>query len=255
MIFPGLVSVTFRALKPEEIISLAASAGLKGIEWGGDIHVPPGKPEIARQVRELTRASGLQISSYGSYYNVGTEHPAEEFAPVLDTALELGVGIIRVWAGNQGSAQASPEYRQRLAANTRKAAEASARHRIDLAFEFHGGTLTDTADSTLALLAEINHPNVKTYWQAPGGMSPEECALSLRQVLPHLANIHVTSWNKDLKERQGLAENEIDWQRYLRIAATTGGDHFALLEFVRNDDPAALKQDAAVLIQLLTSNV
>ena len=39
---PGLVSVTFRQLAPEALIDLAARAGLAAIEWGADIHVPPG---------------------------------------------------------------------------------------------------------------------------------------------------------------------------------------------------------------------
>ena len=42
MIYPGLVSVTFRKLSPEEIVQLVVSSGLKGIEWGGDIHLPHG---------------------------------------------------------------------------------------------------------------------------------------------------------------------------------------------------------------------
>jgi len=39
---PGLVSVSFRALSPSEIIPMVVSGGLQGIEWGGDIHVPHG---------------------------------------------------------------------------------------------------------------------------------------------------------------------------------------------------------------------
>ncbi len=38
----GLVSVTFRQLSPEEIVRVAREAGLTVIEWGGDVHVPPG---------------------------------------------------------------------------------------------------------------------------------------------------------------------------------------------------------------------
>lgn len=250
MISPGLVSVTFRKLKPDEIIRLAAAAGLKGIEWGGDIHVPPGLPEIARDVRRMTHAAGLQLPSYGSYYHVGSD-PAEGFSPVLDTALDLGVPIIRIWAGNQGSVQASEDYRQRLADVTRRFADQAACHRIDLAFEFHGGTLTDTLDSTLNLLAAINHPNVKTYWQPPTGMPADECVAGLKRVLPRLANMHVYYWSDGGKDRRPLAEGAAVWQRYLRTAATTGRDHFAMLEFVRNDDPAVLAEDAAALIQVL----
>ena len=41
-ILAGVCSVTFRALSVEEVAQLAASAGVQAIEWGGDVHVPPG---------------------------------------------------------------------------------------------------------------------------------------------------------------------------------------------------------------------
>jgi len=36
----GIVSVTFRNLSPERIISLVSEGGLSAVEWGGDVHVP-----------------------------------------------------------------------------------------------------------------------------------------------------------------------------------------------------------------------
>jgi hypothetical protein len=52
----------------EEIIVLAAEAGLLGIEWGGDRQVLPGHLGHAKQAGQLTRATGLEAVSYGSYY-------------------------------------------------------------------------------------------------------------------------------------------------------------------------------------------
>ena len=66
---PGLVSVTFRQLTPEGIIQLCMQTGLQTVEWGGDVHVPPGDVSRAAAVGELTRAAGLSITAYGSYYN------------------------------------------------------------------------------------------------------------------------------------------------------------------------------------------
>ena len=65
--------MTFRKLAPEEIIALVAKSGLKGIEWGGDIHVRHGDLIQARKVCRLTEENGLTVASYGSYYNVGCE--------------------------------------------------------------------------------------------------------------------------------------------------------------------------------------
>ena len=44
----GLCSVTLRACSIEEVVAIAAGAGLECIEWGADVHVPPGDLEAAR---------------------------------------------------------------------------------------------------------------------------------------------------------------------------------------------------------------
>ena len=63
----GIVSVTFRALAPEQVIALTKQAGLDGIEWGSDVHVPCGAGlRHAEHVGELTRAAGLSVLSLGS---------------------------------------------------------------------------------------------------------------------------------------------------------------------------------------------
>ena len=54
MFISGLVSVSFRKESPEAIVAAAAQAGLQGIEWGGDIHVPCGDIENAKRVSALT---------------------------------------------------------------------------------------------------------------------------------------------------------------------------------------------------------
>ena len=87
MIHPGLVSVTFRALSPAQVVDLVRQAGLRGIEWGGDIHAPPGNAARAREVRHLSLEAGLSVAAYGSYYRAAqSEAAGMPFAHVLDTA-------------------------------------------------------------------------------------------------------------------------------------------------------------------------
>src|SRR5688572_22964962 len=102
MLTSGLVSVTFRKLGPREIVQLASTAGLRGIEWGGDIHVPAGDLQTARAVRQISADAGLQVLAYGSYFRF---QPGEAFELVLETAVALGAPLIRIWAGNQPSAE------------------------------------------------------------------------------------------------------------------------------------------------------
>ena len=61
----GLVSVSFRNLTADAIIDLAAGCGLQCIEWGGDVHVPPGNISLAQAVGDATRAKGLEVACGG----------------------------------------------------------------------------------------------------------------------------------------------------------------------------------------------
>ena len=89
----GLVSVSFRGLSPSEVIRAAREAALTGIEWGADVHVPAGDVSAAKRVGGETRAVGLRVLAYGSYYKPGVS-PAEEFDGVLASAVALRAPVI-----------------------------------------------------------------------------------------------------------------------------------------------------------------
>ena len=232
-------------------MDLVVKGGLQGIEWGGDVHVPHGNLERAREVGRMTRDAGLAIASYGSYYRVGHEEPAP-FEAVLDTAAALKAPTIRVWAGNKGSADADKEYRESVVTESRRIGELAARVHIQVAYEYHGATLTDTAASTQKLLEEVGLPNVKSYWQPWGTV--EECTAGLESVLPSLVHVHAYSWDQATGERLPLSGRVALWRRCLRMLRTTGRDHFVLLEFVRNDSPDAFLEDAETLARWRTGD-
>jgi len=251
MIHSGLVSITFRKLSPREIIDLVVQAGLAGVEWGGDVHVPHGDLRQARLVRRMTREARLRIAAYGSYYRVGAEG-AGPFEPILDTTVELGAPLIRAWAGNRASADADAPFRARVVCETQQAADLAARAGVAIAYEFHPRTLTDTAESARKLLEDVAHENVGSYWQPPPGASVLDNLAGLDAVLPWLRNVHVFTWHRTTGERMPLADGEAGWMRVLRKAASTGRDHFALVEFVRDDAEEAFLKDAATLRRWLS---
>ena len=86
----GLCSITFRALTTKEVLSVAVEAGLDGIEWGADVHVPAGELDVAADVADRCLDAGLACPSYGTYVVAGRT-PGDEVARVVDTALALGV--------------------------------------------------------------------------------------------------------------------------------------------------------------------
>jgi len=251
MIHPGLVSITFRKLSPEEIVALVRTAGLKGIEWGGDIHVPHGEVGRAREVRDVTQDAGLTVSAYGSYFRVGhSENNGLPFNQVLASALELAAPVIRVWAGSVGSAAVDEDGRWRIVEDLRRITDLAAKAGVKVAVEFHGGTLADTHESTSQLLVEVDRPNLHTYWQPLIGMTDEVCVHAIRELAPRLSHLHVFHW-ETVNQRQPLAVGADRWRKILQTAAQIGGDRYAMLEYVEHDTPESFRRDAATLIGLL----
>jgi len=237
----GLTSVTFRQLDWREIIRIARECNLDGLEWGGDVHVPSGELSHAQKVYQATVEAGLSVLSYGSYYRLGQ---GQDFEPVLAVALALRADTIRVWAGAKDSAQHSAGERARAIRDAQTIADMAGPHGVTVAFEYHRGTLTDTCESALALLEAVGRENVRTYWQPNPQLAHERNLAELAAVLPWLENVHAFHWTPG-GARLPLEEGMAQWRAYLQTINGRAGA--AILEFVKNDDPAQCARDAASL--------
>ena len=249
---PGLVSITFRQLTPQQIVELCCKNQLQVIEWGGDVHVPHGDIETATQVGRLTREQGLDVTAYGSYYRLAVS-PADglDFSAVLASAVALETKAIRVWAGNRGSADSDASWREKVVQDALRCADLAAEKGITICYEFHGGTLTDTLESTCDLLAATEHPFIKTLWQPPHSRPLEECLAGLRTLAPRLQHVHGFHWWPDPAHRQPLRAGEERWKAYVAELRALGIDANILLEFVAGDSPEALTDDALFLNEIL----
>jgi sugar phosphate isomerase/epimerase len=245
MLRGGLVSITFRDLSPAEVVGLVAGAGLQAVEWGGDVHCPHGDAARAEEVRRLTEDAGLAVSAYGSYYRLAEENEFS-FEDVLASARALGAPTVRVWAGRRGSADADAEYRAGVVDESRRLADAAAAAGLTVSYEYHANTLTDTNDSAIGLLEEVDHPAVRSFWQPPNGRETDYRLAGLKRVKPWMTNVHIFTWD-DQNKRLPLAEGRDWWKLFLAEAATTGRDHDVLMEFVEENAPENFKRDAEVL--------
>lgn len=252
MLSTGLLSVTFRQLDTARIIALTAEAGLASIEWGGDVHVPSGDLPQAQHVRQMTLDAGLSVSAYGSYYRLGTG-TRTQLSAVLDTTEAFGAPIVRVWAGERGSAEADDAYRQMVIEDAQYATEQATRRNIVVSLEYHGNTLTDTLESTIALLQAVDHPNLRTYWQPEHTPDLPAKTHSLRTLIPWLTNVHVFHWHPQTHARYPLVDGTEDWRAYIDILKASDNPHVLSLEFVRDDDEATFLQDARTLQQWLAN--
>lgn len=242
----GLTSVTFRKLKAEEIIRLASEAGLDGIEWGSDVHVPEGDAETAGRIGKKTGESGLRVLSYGSYYRLcAREDPAAAFSPFLKSAAALGAPNIRIWAGSLPPDGAPDSYYAKAAGELRVICGMAAAEGIRVSAEYHRGTLTQDAESAVRLIRLAGCENFGTYWQPNPDISPERNRAEILRVRPYLTNIHVFHWQGD--ERRPLSEGREEWLEYLRAADADPEKTSCILEFVRDDSPEAFLEDAKTL--------
>ncbi len=247
MFIPGLVSITYRPLNPTEILSAVRAANLSAVEWGGDVHVPHGDTKTATIVGGMTRGAGIFPISYGTYYRVGTYGEAyqTEFWKCVESADTLGSPNLRLWAGNKNSEDVTAAERTVIVREARACARIAATRGKKISFEYHGGTLTNKADSAVRLIEEIGMPNVSLYWQPNQFVSFEENIANLKSVLPYVSNVHVFAWIGG--DRFPLADHETMWRTYLDILASTGRMHGCLMEFVPGDDPTILTEEAATL--------
>lgn len=239
---PGLCSVTFRQLTPERLVQVVAEAGLEVIEWGGDVHVPPGDPERAAQVAQATTDAGLAVCSYGSYFRAGAD---EQLTPILDSAQALGADRVRVWAGRVDSADASPEQYAQISGRLRDAVAEASERGITLALEYHRGTIADNPGAVLRLLDDV--PALSTYWQPSVGAPVDVALAEFDAVAAHASAVHVFSW-WPAAERLRLDARQDLWTGLCSAAsALPSPPRDALLEFVPDDDPGLLATEAATL--------
>ncbi len=252
MLKAGLCSVTFRNKTPGEIIELSSKAGLHSIEWGSDVHVPEGDVKLAREVKKMTEAAGLEVSSYGSYYRLGTK---ADIVPYLESAKELGTDEIRVWAGGLPSAYFLPDARVALVREAKEISRKAAEYGITISTECHAHTITDTPESLIMYMLEVNEPNFRTYWQALSHIPEDKQMHSLKAVyaLGKLTNLHLYYFKyfEGAREQTLLSESTNIWTERFSLFKNDEKVRHAMLEFVRDGSDESFIADAKTLVELI----
>lgn len=253
-IAPGLCSITVRALTTGEVIDVACRAGVVGIEWGADVHAPPGGGHTLVALGARTRDAGLDVASYGSYLGMAppTGDDTSVVDAVLDSAQALGAPLVRIWT-ELGVTPTSPESeRRRVADRTAAFVDRIAGGDLLAALEFHPGTLTETAASARELVDTVDRPELRTHWQPDPALPADVALAELAQVTSRLAHLHVFTWGpRGIEDRRPLADGADLWRPALTLADRDGaplpGPRYALCEYVRGDDPQQLVADVRAL--------
>lgn len=162
-------------------------------------------------------------------------------------AKALGADNLRVWAGPYGSVETSEKLFSLCVREARCLAERCAAEGMTLSFEYHQGTLTDSADSACRLMEAIDHPNARLYWQPNQAYDRDWNLTALKKVLPYVSNLHVFAWKGD--QRFPLSEGVEDWSAYLKLLREDPKIHHMQLEFVKDDMVEQFCQDCKVFLK------
>ena len=237
----GLVSISFRNLSVDEILAAVKQAGLSCVEWGSDVHAPCMDTEKLEYIAKRQQQENIRCCSYGTYFRLGV-HRTEELLPYIKAAKILGTDILRLWCGDKGSAEYTPEELEKLHEDCRAAAKLAKAHQVKLCLECHNNTLTDWKEPASDLMKAVDSPAFGMFWQPNQWRTVEENLAYIGLLAEYTEHIHVFHWKEN--ERYPLEEGVELWKRYL---AGFSGKRTLLLEFMPDDNVESLTREAQAL--------
>ncbi|WP_195572544.1 sugar phosphate isomerase/epimerase family protein [Paenibacillus sp. 1001270B_150601_E10] len=168
----AICTISFRhqLISFTELMRFAKEHAYQGIElWG--VHADQlyeqylsGSSKDPSLHRSLAQ-EGLEISMLSDYLDISS-HEAFPAAlrrcdHLIQIAQWLEVDRIRTFAGRKGSLALTPMERASCVRRLQQLCERCRRSGIKVVLEIHPGTLTDSLESTTALLAETGYDNVR----------------------------------------------------------------------------------------------
>ena len=261
----ALCTISHREKLLEYVLDLARDLGFEAVEiWGREPHINEKFDENRTQAaRRMLEERHLDVAALGSYVVFGPARtrPEElvELEDVLHTARCLRSAIVRIWASDVGSAEASRTCWDRTVGEIRDACDRAQRLEILLAAEMHDDTLADTGESCLRLLEAVDRENFGMNYQVSDRARPETPLQRLNAVLPHVVHCHIqnfvnlTNGEGERVRRAAISEGLVDWQPLLERLVDKKYRGYYALEFAAREGDGkreALAQDLSYLKSL-----
>jgi sugar phosphate isomerase/epimerase len=228
-----------------EAIEFFSGLGLEGIELrcaaNGQLDTDRATDEDLAAIGRAALSAGIKVACLTPYLrNFATLAAAVETlagyeracraAALLDCPLVRATG--GVWPLDGAEREA---VWHRTVEGLRRACDIAAEHGVALALENHSGTLTQSATDTLAMVMEVDRPNLGIlmdhYWVVLAGEEDPLEAVELQA--PYVLHCHC----KNLIYRDGkpqahfLDEGQIDWLQVLTILHRYGYEGYLSDEY------------------------
>lgn len=212
MMLVGATSLGWKHAPLEEVFVELAELGGGCIELnsrpGQHARVTIEGHELHR-VRRLSHDTGVQVTSVAGYNNFAA--PADSLEAELELLLfacrmaaDLGVPVVRAFAGDNGPDVSLAECWPRIVASFREVAAKAKPLGVTLAIENHGYLVND-GKRLARLVRDVGADNVGITMDTGNfswaGHDHDETWQDFEAVLPHVVNVHV----KDVSWRDGEA--------------------------------------------------
>ena len=193
----GFTSTTFRGIKDvDEVIRVGKEAKVDCIEWGGDIHVKD--VEKAAYVKKQCLNQGIQISSYGSYYIVGS-NDHKDWERISKIANTMGAETVRVWLGKKNSEKFDVSSYENLVNDAKAICKVAKTYGLIVAPECHMKTYNNDTQAFLKIQKDIGCENFKTYFQSLYRKKAYDLD-RIEQTIDYIQNFHV-SYSEQTREQ------------------------------------------------------
>ena len=262
-----------------EAIEMFKEIGLDGIEIiiqqdGYQCAIPlDASMDYVKQVRAKCDEVGLKVSGVTPYMNLYNsldeaerEKTCAQLRRVVDMAVILGAGFVRIYGGKLVDGETDPDGKKlaQLVKSMRECGDYCKPFSVKLCLENHFGTMTTDAHTTAKVMEAIDHPDVGVlYDQAniaffPAEEYPEAIALQKDKIFyvhckdlvyrggvprkPKFTMVsHVNEEDRTVYSRVP-GDGILDWPGILKTLKGIGYDGWISLEYERRWQPQDLPE-------------
>lgn len=193
----GFTSTSFRQIKSlEKIVKIASDSGADCIEWGGDVHVKD--VQTAERAKKLCDDAGIIITSYGSYYRIGSKD-YDEWENICRIAEALGAESVRVWLGTCDSEITDEETYKNITEDGKAVCKIAEKYNLTVCPECHDNTYNNKTDAFLKIYRDIGCRNFRTYFQSRYKRMEYDLD-RIERTLAHVESVHI-SYSEQSREQ------------------------------------------------------
>ncbi len=230
-----LCTIAYRDRLLDHVLDVAEDLGFDGVEiWGREPHISEQFDENrVKAVQRMIHERGLLAPVLGSYLRFGcTKTRMEgtvELEDTLHTAHCLGTKIVRVWASDVPSAQATEAVWETTIEQCQQACDQASKLGITFAVEMYSGTLADSAAAARRLTESVKRDNFRLNYRVVPDAELQTPLEQLQTVLPYVVHMHAQNYAQltgaDDARRMPLGDGAIDYRplvKQLRESGYTG---------------------------------